>query len=108
MKKICLLLFSFFMLFNVSPVAGQSYQDEVDESNRQFEEWTISLSEFVKDVRFTEGDVQSLLVLWEEFSTIGGGKEGEEEGFAYFSTMLQDEAYRARAKSKGINAEMWL
>jgi hypothetical protein len=108
MKKICLLLFSFFMLFNVSPVAGQSYQDEVDESNRQFEEWTISLSEFVKDVRFTEGDVQSLLVLWEEFSTIGGGEEGEEEEFEDFNTVLQNEAYRAWAKSKGINAEMWL
>lgn len=109
MKKICLLLLPFFMLLNVSPVAGQSYQDEVAESNRQFEEWTISLSEFVKDVRFTEEDVQSLLALWEEFSIIGGGEEGEEEEeFEDFSTMLQDEAYRSWAKSKGINGEMWL
>ena len=109
MKKICLLLLPFFMLLNVSPVAGQSYQDEVAESNRQFEEWTISLSEFVKDVRFTEEDVQSLLSLWEEFSVISGGEEGEEEEeFEDFSTMLQDEAYRSWAKSKGINGEMWL
>ena len=108
MKKICLFLLSVFMLLNVSPVAGQSFQDEVDESNRQFEEWTINLSAFVKDVRFTEEDVQSLIALWEEFSTISGEEEGEEEEFEDFSTVLQDDAYRDWAKSKGINGEMWL
>jgi len=96
------------MILNGSPVAGQSFQDEMDESNRQFEEWAISLSEFVKDVRFNEEDVQSLITLWEDFSTIGGEEESEEEEFVDFSTILHDEAYRAWAKSKGINGDMWL
>ena len=108
MKKMCLMLLSFFVLLNSSPAAGQSFQDEIDESNRQFEEWAISLSEFVKDVRFNEEDVQNLLALWEDFTTIGGDGEDEEEEFVDFSTILQDEAYRAWAKSKGINGEMWL
>jgi hypothetical protein len=108
MKKICLFLLSVFMLLNVSPVAGQSFQDEVDESNRQFEAWAISLSEFVKDVRFNEEDVQSLLALWEEFSIIGGEESSGEEEYDDFMTILQDEAYRAWAKSKGLNGEMWL
>jgi hypothetical protein len=108
MKKICLLLLSVFMLFCVSPAAGQSSQDDIEESNRQFEQWAISLSEFVKDVRFNEEDVQSLISLWDDFDTIGGEQDNEEKEYVDFSTIMNNEDYRSWAKSKGINSDMWL
>jgi hypothetical protein len=108
MKKICLLLFSAFVFLSVSPAIGQSFQDEMEESNRQFEAWAISVSDFVKDVHFNEEDVQSLIALWEDFTAIGGKEGAEEEEYIDFNTILQDEAYRAWAKSKGVNGEMWL
>jgi hypothetical protein len=95
------------LFLHITPAAGQSFQDEMDESNRKFEEWAISLSEFVKDVHFTEEDVQSLLKLWDDFSSVGGAEvEGEE--FVDFNTVLKDKAYRAWAKSKGLNGDLWL
>lgn len=107
MKKISLLLLFLFVFFNITSAGGQSFQDEMEESNRQFEKWAISLSEFVKDVRFTEEDVQSVISLWEEFSALDGAAvEGEE--FVDFATVLKDEAYRSWAKSKDINGDIWL
>ena len=109
MKKIWFALLSVFMLCSVSPAAGQSGQDDIYESGRQFEQWAISLSEFVKDVRFNEEDVQSLLSLWDEFTTVGGEEPGEDEGeFMDFNSILNDKVYRSWADSKGIEGEMWL
>lgn len=109
MKKIWFVLLSVFMLCSVSPAAGQSSQDDMDASNRQFEEWAISLSEFVKDVRFNEEDVQSLLSLWDDFTTVGGEEPEEDEGeFMDFNSILNDKVYRSWADSKGIEGEMWL
>jgi hypothetical protein len=107
-KKIYLLLFSVFLLLNVSPVVGQTFQDEMDESNRQFEVWAVSLSDFVKDVQFNEEDVQSLITLWKDFTALGGEEGAEDKEYVDFKTILQDEAYRTWAKSKGINGEIWL
>lgn len=108
MKKICLLLLSVFMLLNVSPAAGQSSADDMDDSNRRFEQWAISLSEFVKDVRFDEEDVESLISLWDDFGSIRGEEGEEEEEFVDFSTILNDAAYSAWAKSYGLNGDIWL
>ncbi|MEJ2269491.1 MAG: hypothetical protein P8Y04_06940 [Desulfobulbaceae bacterium] len=80
MKKIWFVLLSVFMLCSVSPAAGQSGQDDIYESGRQFEQWAISLAEFVKDVRFNEEDVQSLLSLWDDFTTVGE-EEAEEDNW---------------------------
>jgi hypothetical protein len=108
MKKIWFVLLSVFMLCSVSPAAGQSGQDDIYESGRQFEQWAISLAEFVKDVRFNEEDVQSLLSLWDDFAV--GEEEAEEDEGEYidFNSILNDATYRSWAKSKGIDGEMWL
>jgi Xaa-Pro aminopeptidase len=109
MKKICLLLLSVFMLFSVSPAAGQSSQDDIDASNRQFEQWAINLSEFVKDVRFIEEDVQSLISLWDDFNAIGDQEPDDDEGeYVDFNSILNDASFRSWANSKGLSGETWL
>ena len=109
MKKICFLLLTVLLFFSGSPAAGQSSQDDIEASNREFEAWAISLSEFVKDVRFNEKDMQSLLDLWGEFTAIGDEKADEEEDeYIDFNTILNDADYRAWASAKGINGDMWL
>jgi vacuolar-type H+-ATPase catalytic subunit A/Vma1 len=109
MKKIWFVLLSVLMLCAVSPAAGQSSQDDIYASGRQFEQWAKNLSEFVKDVRFNEEDVQSLLNLWDDFTAVGEEEaEEDEEEFLDFNTILYDKAYRSWADSKGIDGEMWL
>ena len=108
MKKICLFILSFFMLLSASPALGQSTQDEIGQSSRQFEERTKSLSEFVKDVRFNEEDVQSLISQWDDFNAIGEEKDGDEGEFVDFDSILNDSDYRSWAISKGLNSETWL
>ena len=109
MKKIWFVLLSVFMLFSISPAAGQTSQDDIDASNRQFEQWAKSLSEFVRDVRFNEEDVQSLISLWSEFTAIGDQKPGEADGeYIDFNSILNDGAYRAWANAKDLSGEMWL
>ena len=108
MKKICLLIASFFMLLSVSSALAQSGQDETDQSNQQYEEWTKSLAEFVKDVRFNETDVQSLISQWGDFNSIGEQQETDDEEYVDFSNILNDSAYRSWAQSKGLDSETWL
>ena len=107
MKKICLVLLSALMFFCVSPATGQENQVDPAESTRLFTEWTKSLAEYVRDVNFTEKDLQSFISLYYDFNAIGGEQDGEEE-FPDFKTILNNTAYRAWAESKGIDSEMWL
>lgn len=108
MKKIVLLLLSFFIFMGTSPATGQSNQDEINESNRQYSEWAKSLSEFVKDVRFNEKDVQSLISQWDEFNAIGDEQDSDEEEYVDFNSILQNSSYLAWARSNGLNSENWL
>jgi hypothetical protein len=122
MKKIWFVLLSVFMLCSVSPAAGQSSQEDsvspaagqssqedIDAANRQLEQWAISLAEFVRDVRFTEDDVQSLISLWDDFNAVGDeNADQEEKEYIDFNSILNDEAYRAWADAKGLSGEMWL
>jgi hypothetical protein len=108
MKKICLLLFSVFMLVSVSAALGQSSQDDIAESNQQFEQWSKNLAEFVKDVRFNEEDVKSFLSLADDFNSFGAEEDDDSGEYLDFTTILNDEDYLAWAKSKGINSDNWL
>ncbi len=109
MKKICLMLLAVFLLFGVSPAAGRPGRADITPSERQFEQWTEKLSEFVRDVRFNEEDMQSFIRLYPEFSAIGGDQHdsGEEE-YVDFNAVLQDPEYRSWAGSKGLDSDMWL
>jgi hypothetical protein len=109
MKKIWFVLLSVFMLCSVSPAAGQSSQEDIDAANRQLEQWAISLGEFVRDVRFTEDDVQSLISLWDDFNVVGDeNADQEEKEYIDFNSILNDEAYRAWADANGLSGETWL
>ena len=107
MKKTVLLLLSIFMLMSVSPAIGQSYQDESDPSSEEFQEWAKSLSEFVKDVRFNEKDMQDFLNQWDDFNSLGE-EHGTDEEYIDFNSILNNTAYRSWAKSKGLDSEKWL
>ena len=108
MKKIILLLLSFFMLMSGSPAIGQSSQDEINESNRKFQEWAVSISEFVKDVRFNEKDVHDFINQRDEFNAFGEEQDSDDEEYVDFNSILKDPAYLSWAKSKGLDSDDWL
>lgn len=107
MKRIGLLLIAVFMLVFVSPVSGQSGQDDAADSTLQFEQWSKNLAEFVKDVRFNEKDIQSFISLADDFNSIGAEEDDDEE-YVDFSTILNDSEYLSWARSKGIDSDIWL
>ena len=88
MKKTWFFILSFFLLINVSSALAQSSQDEINDSSVQFEEWAKTLSEFVKDVRFDEQDVQNLLSQWDDFNSFGEEQDTEEEEYMDFDSIL--------------------
>ena len=108
MKKIILLLLSFFMLMSGSPAIGQSSQDEINESSRKFQEWAVSISEFVKDVRFNEKDVHDFINQRDEFNAFGEEQDSDDEEYVDFNSILNDPAYLSWAKSKGLDSDDWL
>jgi len=108
MKKIILLLLSFFMLMSGSPAIGQSSQDEINESSRKFQEWAVSISEFVKDVRFNEKDVHDFINQRDEFNAFGEEQDSDDEEYVDFNSILNDPAYLYWAKSKGLDSDDWL
>lgn len=108
MKKIWFLIISLFMLINVSSALAQSSQDEINDSSVQFEEWTKTLSEFVKDVRFNEKDVQNLISQWDDFNSFGEEQDTDEEEYIDFNSILNDSAYRSWAQSRGFDSDEWL
>ena len=108
MKKISFLIISLFMLINVSSALAQSSQDEINDSSVQFEEWAKTLSEFVKDVRFNEKDVQNLISQWDDFNSFGEEQDTDEEEYIDFNSILNDSAYRSWAQSRGLDSETWL
>ncbi len=108
MKKIWFLIISLFMLINVSSALAQSSQDEINDSSVQFEEWAKTLSEFVKDVRFNEKDVQNLISQWDDFNSFGEEQDTDEEEYIDFNSILNDSAYRSWAQSRGLDSDEWL
>ena len=108
MKKTVLLLLSFFMLVSVSTAIGQSGQNEIDQSNRQFQEWAKNVSEFVKDVRFNEKDVKNLISQWNDFNAISEEQDSDEEEYVDFKSILNDSSYLSWAKARGLDSEIWL
>ena len=108
MKKICIFIVSFFMLITVSSALAQSNQDEINDSSVQYEEWAKTLSEFVKDVRFNEKDIQNLISQWDDFNSFGEEQDTDEEEYIDFNSILNDSAYRSWAQSRGFDSDEWL
>lgn len=97
-----------FLLVSISPALAESSQDEINDSGVQFEEWAKNLSEFVKDVRFDEKDVQNLISQWDDFNSFGEEQDTDEEEYIDFNSILNDSAYRSWAQSRGLDSDEWL
>ena len=88
---------------------GQSEPDTVAEATHDFETMVREVNAFVGDVRFDEGDVESLIEHWPELSELDPlmDDEDEEETFD-FKGILADPAYRSWAASNALDAEDFL
>jgi hypothetical protein len=79
----------------------------VDEANRKLDEWVAKTNDFVGDVRFDAGDIESLIEHYEEFSSLGEEMTDDEE-FLDYDEVLADPRYQAFARANGLAAEPWL
>jgi hypothetical protein len=103
------------LLFTAGAAAAQTREETVEDSNRRFVESMKAMADFVKDVRFDEGDIKATIAHWEEVSVLGEedapeGTYDEDEDYEVtdFKGILADPAYRSWAKSKGFDADQWL
>lgn len=102
------------LLLTAGAAAAQTHEESVEASNRQFRESMNAMADFVKDVRFDEGDIKAMLANWEDVNAIGGEGEGdgsydeEDDEMIDFGGILADPAYRSWAKSKGFDPDRWM
>lgn len=103
------------VLLSAGAAWAQSYEESVEESNREFTESMAALSEFVKDVHFNEKDVNSVLANLRDFIAVGEDLddgavvEGDDGGETInFQELIAYPAYRSWAKSRGLDPETWL
>jgi hypothetical protein len=88
---------------------GQSEPDTVAEATRDFETMVREVNAFVGDVRFDEGDVESLIEHWGELSELDPLMDDEDEDETFdFKGILADPTYRSWAASNGLDANDWL
>lgn len=83
-------------------------QEGFDEAAQDVDAMVEAVNDFVRDVRFTEADVESLIEHWDEFSAIGEAYEDEEDDIVDFDAILADAEYQDWADSLGLDAENWL
>ena len=90
-------------------VSGQSESDPVAEATSDFEAMVREVREFVGNVRFDEGDVESLIEHYPELSALEPlATDTEEDETFDFKEILADPAYRSWAAANGLDAEDWL
>lgn len=99
------------VLVALLPVALHA-QDEfaaMQEGQEELDQMFSAVGAFVGDVRFDEGDVRSLIDLWEEWSEFGDEQEDDEEDAVIdFESLLRDSAYRHWAASHSLDADDWM
>ena len=88
------------------PAAAQSPDEAMQEAMQTFDEMITKIADFTVDVRFTEGDLESYINHFEEFSSFEG-RDGEEE-FVDFEDVLSDPEYRSWAAERGLDPDSWL
>jgi len=108
MKKIWVFLSAVFLLFSVTVTAGQPSRNDMEMANSDFEQWSKSLAEFVRDVRFNEDDIRSFISLADDFNAIGAEEDREAGEYVDFNSILNDSDYLAWTRKMGLNSETWL
>jgi len=93
-------------LMSAVPATAQSQDEAIQEALQQFDEMITKISDFTADVRFTEGDIESYISHFEEFSSFEGHEDDEE--IVDFSDVLADPEYRSWAAEHGLDPDTWL
>ncbi len=106
----CLPILFITLAFYPGPAAAQSIEAQIEESNRYMQEWVAAISDFVKDVRFDEGDVKNFISYWGELNALGEEEAGteDEEELVDFEKILSWPSYRSWAKSKDLDPDTWM
>jgi hypothetical protein len=90
-------------------LSAQSGHDPVADPTLEFEAMVREVKEFVGNVRFDEGDVESLIEHYPELSALEPMATDTEEDETFdFKEILADPAYRSWAAANGLDAEDWL
>jgi hypothetical protein len=102
------LFFTFLIIALTSavPTNAQSQDEAIQEALQQFDEMITKISDFTADVRFTEGDIESYIRHFEEFSSFEG--QDDEEEIVDFNDVLTDPEYRSWATEQGLDPDTWL
>lgn len=95
-------------LVALAPVAvfAQDESAAMEEAIAALDQTVAEVSEFAGEVRFDEGDVRSLIDLWDEFSAFEAAEDDEDT--IEFDAILGDSEYRSWAASHGLDASDWL
>lgn len=111
MKKILSSCFAVALMYACgAPLAWAQTdpQAEMADAIASVEEMFAGVNEFVKDVRFDNGDVEQFVELWDEWSSYGDDMDVEDDDDSMdFDELIADSEYRAWAASHGLDAEDW-
>jgi hypothetical protein len=96
------------VLIAAAPIAvfAQDTDQVTKEALDKLDQMSVEVNKFVGDVRFDEGDVESLIDLWEEYTEFGED-EYEPDDNIDFESMLADDRYLGWAASHSLDAEDW-
>ena len=96
------------LLIAAAPIAV--FAQDADQATREaldkLDQMSVEVNKFVGDVRFDEGDVRSLIDLWEEYTEFGEDEYETDDGID-FESMLADDRYLGWAASHNLDAEDW-
>lgn len=95
-------------ILTAGPVAvfAQDVEQATDEALEELDRMSIEVNDFVGDVRFDDGDVRSLIDLWEEYAAFGEDETASDDDID-FESLLDDDAYLRWAASHDLDAEDW-
>lgn len=96
------------ILIALVPIAvpAQDVEQATEEALETLDQMSAKVNDFVGDVRFDEGDVRSLIDLWEEYTEFGEDDYDSDDEID-FDSMLNDDAYLRWAASHDLDAEDW-
>ena len=81
---------------------------EIEEGQRNFEEWMAATKVFIGSTTFDENDIRSFIELWPEFEAIGEEADDEDdEEMLDYKTIINDPLYEEFVDAHGLSAETW-
>ena len=91
-----------------SGALASSEQEDWEEAGRSVTEIMAATKSFIKEARFNEADVKSVIELWPDFDQMADQEEDDSETVIDFESIVDDLEYRRWAASHGLDPEDWL